>query len=103
MNLFFDSIFEKFYQKNPLILVDIGACGGIQSNWKKTSKHLKVIGFEPDERAYLELKSQQNDLLTYLNIGLHNSSGTLKINITKGLGKSSLFKPNRELLDRFPN
>ena len=52
MGFFFDGKFENIFKKHPLVIMDIGAAGGISSKWKVAGKHLKAICFEPDKRTY---------------------------------------------------
>lgn len=62
MNIY-PSKFEDLYQSHPLTLIDVGASGGIMPLWKPHRRHLYVIGFEPDARAFDTLSSQQNNLI----------------------------------------
>jgi FkbM family methyltransferase len=95
--------FENLYQAHPLTLVDIGASGGIMPLWEPHRRHLYIIGFEPDGRAYEALRNQQNNLIHYLNIGLHRHDGQFDFYLTRKQKDSSCFIPNRVLLDRFHN
>ena len=52
MNIFIEPQFTSHYQKSPLFLIDIGASGGLEDNWKSAKKYLKVLGFEPDKTAW---------------------------------------------------
>ena len=83
------------------MFADIGARGGIPNEWKVFEKYLKVIAFEPDIDAYEELLKIGNQNTTYFNIALFNKKSSLKINITRGGGQSSIFNPNRDFLDKF--
>ena len=47
-DIFIDKTLYHYFEKNPLRLVDVGASGGIENNWKSTKKYLNIIGFEPD-------------------------------------------------------
>jgi hypothetical protein len=62
--------YEDVYQTYPITIVDAGASGGIIPLWKLHRRHLFIIGFEPDARAFDALSSQQNRLVNYFNIGL---------------------------------
>jgi FkbM family methyltransferase len=81
--------------------VDVGASGGVQSHWLEHSRHLRVIGFEPDARAFEKLLSGQDDSIKYLNTGLHSSKGQVDFYLTRKQQVSSCFEPNRTLLERF--
>jgi len=82
--------------------VDVGASGGIQREWRSALKYLKVVGFEPDDRAYANLlnKTKSNSEI-YLNTGLYRERTILDLYLTKRQQASSLLRPNRKLLDRF--
>jgi FkbM family methyltransferase len=102
MNIY-PSQFEDLFDAYPLTLVDAGASGGLMPLWAPHQRHLRVIGFEPDERAFEALRARQNRLKRYLNIGLHRGSGEYAFYLTRKQKNSSCFLPNRELLDRFPD
>ena len=52
MEIYIEPTFSEYYRKYPLVLVDVGASGGLESNWRPAEKHLQTIGFEPDEREF---------------------------------------------------
>ena len=56
--------FEDLYQAHPLTLVDVGASGGIMPLWEPHRQHLRIIGFEPDDRAFEALRNQQMKLIS---------------------------------------
>lgn len=101
MDIFIEPAFSKYYQQCPLVLVDIGARGGLRAHWKCAEKYLKTIGFEPDDRSFAELT--QSDSAKYLNIGLYKEKTLLDLYLTRKEGCTSILKPNRTFLDRFPN
>lgn len=94
--------YEDVYQTYPITIVDAGASGGIIPLWKLHRRHLFIIGFEPDARAFDALSSQQNSLVNYFNIGLDQQSSEIPFYLTRKQENSSCYLPNRELLDRFP-
>lgn len=102
MNVFIDPAFYHYYQQYPIRLVDIGASGGLQNNWKDTERHLQVIGFEPDERAFVDLVKGQTSKTKYLNTALYKEKASLNFHLARKQGASSLLLPNRTLLDKFP-
>ena len=102
MKIFIEPEFSKYYQKYWLVLADVGASGGIESNWKSAQKHLRLIGFEPDETEFSNLKRKENGKVKYLNTGLYNEQVPLKYYLTEKQQTSSIFKPNRKFLDEFP-
>jgi FkbM family methyltransferase len=100
MNIY-PSLFEKVYQATPLTLVDVGASGGMLPHWQPHLRHLRVIGFEPDKRAFDELCSRQDQMTRWLNLGLQRRQGQFTLYLTRKQQNSSFFLPNRPLLDRF--
>ena len=100
MDFFIDSKLHHHYARSPLVLVDVGASGGLKHTWKGTEKHLQVISFEPDERAP-RVPSEREIL--YLNSGLYRERTSVDFYQTRSQGTSSMLEPNREFLDRFPH
>ena len=94
-------MFENFYSAHPLTLIDVGASGGISPHWLQHSGHLRIIGFEPDARAFDKLRSEQGHSSKYLNLGLHSSKGQVDFYLTRKQEGSSCFEPNRAMLERF--
>jgi FkbM family methyltransferase len=103
MDVFIDPSFYSYYKQNKLKLADIGASGGLQDNWVPAESHLQVIGFEPDEREYVNLiKNNKNENVVFLNAALYKERTTLDFHLAKKQMVSSIFKPNRSFLDEFP-
>jgi len=97
----YPSVFENFYQDHPLTLIDVGASGGISPHWLKHSRHLRIIAFEPDVRAFEKLRSEQDHSTRHLNLGLHSFKGEVDFYLTRKQECSSCFEPNRATLGRF--
>ena len=93
--------FIEIFEKYPLTLVDVGASGGIQSQWKRHRRYLRTIGFEPDQRAYTKLASQNIPRTQFFNVALHSRSATVPFYLTRKQENSSCFRPNRDFLGRF--
>jgi len=103
MNVFLSSEFERYYEESPLVLVDVGARGGLQPNWRQALEHLDIIGFEPDEEEYKALTKQTGKQATiYLNTGLYKEKASVNFYLTRSGGAASLLEPDRSFLDRFP-
>jgi len=88
---------QKITPNHPVICIDVGAYGGIQQKWAPILSAMKVIAFDPDERA--ALKNDEN--VQYHPFILHRTSENLKFYITEKPGLSSIFKPNANLLSEF--
>ena len=97
--------FEPEYQRRPLVLVDVGARGGLKSNWAAAKRHLRIFGFEPDKQEFERLTASAgaSGATEYFGVALHNQTGTIRLNVARDRGLSSLFEPNRAFLDSFPD
>jgi FkbM family methyltransferase len=105
MDVFIHSRFYQEFQSHPIVLVDVGARGGLKSNWAAARRHLQLIGFEPDQREFGRLSEdpQQKSAATFLDVALHNQRGPIRFHIARDRGLSSIFEPNRAFLDAFPD
>jgi len=104
IDIFFGPLLRDHYAAHPLTLIDIGARGGLQPNWKPAQPHLRVIGFEPDSEEYARLASAHDPRKTlYINTALHREPGDVTFNIGRDGGTSSLLEPNWDYLNRFPD
>ena len=77
--------------------------GGLEPEWSwlKDESLLKSFGFEPDEREFAKLSS--DDRTVFHPCALSDKPGRApELYVARELGKASLFKPNVELLRRFP-
>ena len=98
------SEFEEYFRKYPFTMVDIGASGGAVKEWERLGKYVKIVGFEPDERAYADLVKEKNTGrdIKYLNTLVHKEyNPKAKFNLYKGQQLSSIFFPNVDILSRF--
>jgi FkbM family methyltransferase len=103
MDIFMGQLFRRVFSSSPLILVDVGASGGLNDNWKKAGKHLEVIGFEPDERSYRALAAQGAPGRKYINKALHSGRETLDFHFTRQCQASSFLRPKMDFLRLFPD
>jgi FkbM family methyltransferase len=102
-DLFIDPRFRDVYRQHPLVLVDAGARGGLKSNWAAARPYLRVIGFEPDKREYAQLVQRKGDGETaFFDIALSNRTGPVRLYVARDRGLTSMFEPDRDFLDGFP-
>ncbi len=100
MNIFIDEQLEHYFARYPLTLIDVGASGGLQENWREAERFLKVIGFEPDSRSKAMGPKTSGNI--NLECGLHNKKTAVDFYLTRSKTKSSFFKPNFDFLSKFP-
>jgi FkbM family methyltransferase len=89
------SIFESCISE--LTLVDVGASGGVHRRWDLLGNHLRVIGFEPDARAFDKLPTASNTL--WLNTALYADNQWHDLYVTLGQTNVSLLRPNLPVID----
>jgi FkbM family methyltransferase len=106
MDVFIDPRFDDVYRRHPLVLVDVGARGGLKSNWSPARRHLRLLGFEPDKREFgylVDRTGAQKDSSTFFDVALHHRRGPLQLHVARDRGLTSIFEPNRGFLDSFPD
>jgi FkbM family methyltransferase len=106
MNVFIDPRFEEVYQRSPIVLADIGARGGLKKNWQAAKRHLRLLGFEPDKAEFSRLVEQartQDSSDMFFGVALHNRRGSIPLHVARDRGLTSVFEPNRDFLDAFPD
>jgi FkbM family methyltransferase len=104
MDVFIHPRFDTDFQKHRILLVDVGARGGLKRNWAAAKRHLHLVGFEPDKREFSRLADGRpaESSTTFLDVALHNQRGPIRFNIARDRGLSSIFEPDRTFLDAFP-
>src|SRR5688572_14820410 len=84
-----------------LYVVDIGARGGLHPRWSKYDQEVKAILFEPDPEEYETLKAAFGDNHIILNTALSDAAKEAELYLCKFQPASSLYQPNREILERY--
>lgn len=103
----YENAIMKIYRSNVLPspriqILDVGASKGPKSQWRLVSElnKLDLTGIEPNKTAYHALQEQYPNH-TYHNISFSDSTGRATLYITKEETKSSLYKPNYQLIEKF--
>jgi FkbM family methyltransferase len=99
----FNNVITKNIPRKMLVL-DVGARDGLCepfSNFDKSTVTPILVEPDKDEAKRLS-KVKDNDSEIILPYALWDKSGELTLNINKSPGTSSIFKPNFEELDKFP-
>ncbi len=96
--------FIKVFFKNQLItFVDVGAADTINKRWKKISKNLNFIGFEPNYEEYKKIKNTKYGKFNLFNFALGEFNGNKTLNILESEYASSFLIPNYKVLREFSN
>ena len=62
-----------------------------------------MISFEPDKEEFERLEKASSENVIYFNSALYNMKSRIPLYLTQSRGCSSIFRPNREFLDQFPD
>ncbi len=99
---FFERLNSHLEMQAPVVYVDVGAMGGVPGYWRRLGPHCRMIAFEPDEREFEKLKNSES--VTYLPYALGaKGSRELAFYVAKDAGKSSVYRPNMNVLSGFPD
>tara|TARA_Y100000816_G_scaffold291103_1_gene281465 strand:- start:2592 stop:3485 length:894 start_codon:yes stop_codon:yes gene_type:complete len=94
---------KQFFKNQLLSYIDVGAADDINQRWKKISKNLEFIGFEPNPEEYKKIKNKNFGKFKLFNFAVGDRNGFKKLNILFSSYASSFLKPNFELLKEYPN
>lgn len=84
--------------------LDIGAAGNIEPRWLDLSSQLKYIGVEPDSRSFKKLSNIYNcKKYEIIDKVLWNKEDSIEFYLCNKPEVSSVFRPNREFLNKFPD
>lgn len=95
----------KYYhpQSHKLLIADIGAVGGIDPRWKRFSKALEAILFEPDPRSIEGLRAMAPKNWKVINAALGLKNELRDLHLCARDQCSSFLKPDLNILGRWPN
>jgi FkbM family methyltransferase len=103
-DIFFERNFYSDFEQSPLVLVDVGASGGLQPKWSRAARFLRVVEFEPDKDEFQRLVATgAGNMRRVLNTALYKRQGMLPFYRTRDRQWSSILKPNHRVLDKFPH
>ncbi|HEX3971045.1 MAG TPA: FkbM family methyltransferase [Stellaceae bacterium] len=83
----------------PLILVDIGAAGGLQPKWRRHRHQTRPVMFEPNPTEAARLRLAPNTIV--VESGLAAEAGMHQLNIAHWWGCSSMLDPDPATLDGY--
>ncbi|MFH1189197.1 MAG: FkbM family methyltransferase [Candidatus Omnitrophota bacterium] len=102
-NLLKDSFVGALCKEDPIVLIDVGASGGIRRVWRKAEGYLQAVGFEPDRRAFEALQKNAASSRKYINAALSETDGVSEFHLTQKQECSSALRPNMSYLEQFPD
>ncbi len=87
---------------DPLVIVDVGARGGLQAHWRPIADYVTWVGFEPDARSADALTAADVPARSHiLRTALSDVRGRVTLHCTRDAGDSSLLRPNKPFLQQF--
>jgi FkbM family methyltransferase len=89
------------FPRPALRLVDVGFLGGLEQEWDRLAGELEVIAFEPDDREAEGTPYPPSWVV--LDRVLQDVSAPTRLFVARAPGRTSLYPPNKRILDRFPN
>jgi FkbM family methyltransferase len=93
-------------EENPIIIVDVGAGGGVDNGWSGLPTGSRVIGFEPDEDECRRLNAIERNpggpRVDYIPVALGKERASVPFYRTVMSHCSSTLRPIEELRVRFP-
>lgn len=95
-----NKILSKILSGDKICLVDVGASGGVEPRWAAIKNMLSCILFEPDERSFEDLQPSEDEITYPYIVG--DKTGEKAFYLCRKPQVSSGFKPNADLLSRFP-
>jgi FkbM family methyltransferase len=88
---------------STITLVDVGARWGVVSHWNELGSKGRIICFEADAEECDRLNNlKENETATYVPFALADHDRGVTLNITEGVGCSSIYPPKRILYDEYP-
>ena len=95
-------VVRNILRSTHIDLLDVGSIGGVEPRWAKIKESIGYVGFEPDNRdekvKTLGFKSHR-----VIPFALGSLNSKLKLNISRDIGKTSVYEPNIEYLSQYPN
>lgn len=80
--------------------VSVGAMGGLDEAWLPLAPLVAVTGFEPDPREYAALAEHHGRYFDYVILERRRPA---RLHVSRDPGKTSVFRPNLDLLADYPN
>lgn len=95
-------IANGFFKKDPLIVVDVGARGGIEPHWENFCDQIRIVAFEPDLNECNRLnESNSASNIRYYPVALSEFKGKRTFYNTQFPPASSFYRGDENMLSRF--
>ena len=86
---------KRMFEKDPFVVVDVGARKGFENHWNQFGDQIKLIGFEPNKDSFDEcVQKKSNNQTEYYQYALDNQKGNKDLFITANPSASGFYKPD---------
>ena len=95
---------NKWFLKNGLTVLDVGARSGFENHWKYYKDQITLLGFEPDAKECSRLNAKyagKNKM--FFPVALGNDKTIRTFYITSAPGSSGFLEPDMRIMKRFPD
>jgi len=94
---------KRVFETDPIVIVDVGARGGFNSEWAPIREASRIYCFEPDEAECSRLKGTAPSNVTYIPRALAGSAGPALLYETKLAASAGLYKTAMRYFGRLLN
>ena len=84
---------KRYLHDSRIVLIDVGARGGLEPRWESIRDYVGAFTFEPDQSSCQELEKFEYIKQSF-PVGLASSEGICSFNFCRTPGVSSLLEPD---------
>lgn len=89
------------FVEDPLVVVDVGARGGVEWFWQVFGEGVRIVAFEPDPVECARLQATAKKNVTYLPLALAAERGTRTFHVTQSGATGSFYPSDPAWCGRF--
>jgi FkbM family methyltransferase len=93
----------RAFRDDPIVMLDVGARGGINVEWRVFEDQMRVYCFEPDPEECSRLAAAAPPQLTYIPRALGRRAGSATLYLTDPALSSSLYRTRMDYFGRLLN
>lgn len=101
----FERMLQKYLSNQPVLIVDVGARGGLDARWSKFFSLIQVVGFEPDRLECKRLNESAQALPYKAKFFAHvlgrENASAVKFYVCRNPNYSSIYEPNLQFVRNF--
>ncbi|WP_421997769.1 FkbM family methyltransferase [Reyranella sp.] len=79
------------FAADPVIVVDVGARGGVEWYWKVFGQHLRIVAFEPDAKECARLNAAGDPQVTFIAAALGAENGPRTLYVTRHAASTTFY------------